>query len=48
MFKRDVKKPVQLKSNLQEEWQIPVIEVLELDPWKYFKKPALAYGKVKG
>ena len=48
MFKRDVKKPVQLKSNLQEEWQISVIEVLELDPRKYFKKPGLAFGKVNG
>ena len=48
MFKRNQNKAAQTKSNFQEEWQISVIEVLELDPWNYFKKPALAYSKVKG
>ena len=47
MFKRNLKKTAQPNSNFQDEWKISVIEVLELDPWKYFAKPALAYSKVK-
>lgn len=47
MFKRNVKTAPQTNSSSQEEWQISVIEILELDPWNYFKKPALAYSKVK-
>lgn len=47
MFKRNTKKANQTNSNAQEDWQISVIEVLELDPWQYFQKPVRVYSKVK-
>ncbi len=47
MFNNNVTKTTQSESNLEEEWHISVIEILELDPWKYFKKPTLAYSKVR-
>ncbi|MGK7955203.1 MAG: hypothetical protein AB4063_08065 [Crocosphaera sp.] len=47
MFNKKGTKPTQGESNLQEEWHISVIEILELDPWKYFKKPTPAYSKLR-
>ena len=47
MFNKNVTRTTHGESNLQEDWHISVIEILELDPWKYFKKPTLAYSKVR-
>ncbi|WP_157951214.1 hypothetical protein [Cyanothece sp. BG0011] len=47
MFNRGVKTTPKTESNYQEEWKISVIEVLELDPWKYFQKSAYSYSKVR-
>ncbi|MDJ0731176.1 MAG: hypothetical protein QNJ33_14415 [Crocosphaera sp.] len=48
MFNRDMKTATRTGSNYQKEWQISVVEILELDPWKYFKKPVLSYSKIRG
>ncbi|MDJ0660948.1 MAG: hypothetical protein QNJ42_15885 [Crocosphaera sp.] len=47
MFNRGTKTAATTESSYQEEWHISVVEILELDPWKYFKTPVLAYSKVR-
>jgi hypothetical protein len=47
MFKKNSVTTFQPKSDNQEEWQISVMEVLELDPWKFFAKPIPIYSKVR-
>ena len=31
----------------QAEWEVSMIEILELHPWQFFTKPSLAYSKVR-
>ncbi len=30
----------------QEDWEVSMIEILELNPWEFFSKPSLAYSTV--
>jgi hypothetical protein len=45
MFKKNSVTTSRQKSDNQEEWQISVMEVLELDPWKFFAKPVPVYSQ---